>query len=61
VEARITPEPNEDEREAILRALAPDGPPADPPTPWRRAALDPGPCEPLCLRAAWAEPDDPIS
>lgn len=35
----ITPEPSEQERQAILRALEQERDEADEPTPWRRAAL----------------------
>ena len=35
----ITPEPSEEERQAILRALELEREEADEPTPWRRAGL----------------------
>lgn len=35
----ITPEPSDEERQAILRALELEREEADEPTPWRRAAL----------------------
>ena len=37
----ITPEPSEEERQAILRALELEREEADGPTPWRRKALEP--------------------
>ena len=37
----ITPEPTEDERQAILRALELEREEAEEPTPWRRAGLLP--------------------
>jgi hypothetical protein len=42
VAVEITPEPNEDERQAILRALELEREEAEEPTRWRRAGLDPG-------------------
>jgi hypothetical protein len=38
----ITPEPSEDERQAILRALEVERGEADEPTPWRRVGLEEG-------------------
>ncbi len=43
----ITPEPGEDERRAILRALELEREESDEPTPWRRAGLEPGPTDPF--------------
>lgn len=37
----ITPEPSEEERRAILKALELEQAEADEPTPWRRVGLDP--------------------
>lgn len=37
----ITPEPTEDERHAILRALELEREETDEPTPWRRVGLEP--------------------
>jgi hypothetical protein len=39
VAIEITPEPSDEERQAILRALEQEREEADEPTPWRRAAL----------------------
>jgi hypothetical protein len=39
VAVEITPEPSDEERQAILRALELEREEADEPTPWRRAAL----------------------
>jgi hypothetical protein len=41
VAVEITPEPSEEERQAILRALELDREEADEPTPWRRVGLEP--------------------
>jgi hypothetical protein len=41
----ITPEPTEEERKAILEALAAEEAQAAPPSPWRAAGLGPGPEE----------------
>jgi hypothetical protein len=38
VDIEITPQPTEEERQAILRALELEREEADEPTPWRRAA-----------------------
>jgi hypothetical protein len=43
MDVQITPQPTEDERRAILEALAEDGQTDLAPTPWRRAGLGPGP------------------
>jgi hypothetical protein len=40
VAVEITPEPSEQERQAILQGLELEREEADEPTPWRRAALD---------------------
>ena len=45
MDVRITPEPSEEEREAILAALERERPTAVAPSPWRRAGLGPGPEE----------------
>ena len=37
----ITPEPSEEERQAILRALELERDEADEPSPWRRVGLEP--------------------
>jgi hypothetical protein len=39
VAVEITPEPSEDERQAILRALELEREELDEPTPWRRVGL----------------------
>jgi len=39
----ITPEPSEEERKAILEALAVEEAQTDAPSPWRAAGLGPGP------------------
>ncbi len=39
----ISPEPSEEERKAILEALAVEQAQAAAPTPWRAAGLGPGP------------------
>jgi hypothetical protein len=39
VAVEITPEPSEEERQAILRALELERGEADEPTPWRRVGL----------------------
>jgi hypothetical protein len=39
VAVEITPEPSEEERQAILRALELEREEVDEPTPWRRVAL----------------------
>jgi hypothetical protein len=41
----ISPEPSEEERKAILEALAAEQEQAAAPTPWRAAGLGPGPDE----------------
>jgi len=41
VDVEITPEPTEEERQAILEALSAEEEGAKPPSPWHRAALDP--------------------
>jgi hypothetical protein len=41
VAVEITPEPSEEERQAILRALELERAEADDPTPWRRVGLEP--------------------
>jgi hypothetical protein len=41
VAVEITPEPSEEERQAILRALELERAEADEPTPWRRVGLEP--------------------
>jgi hypothetical protein len=41
----ISPEPSEEERKAILEALAAEREQAAAPTPWRAAGLGPGPEE----------------
>jgi hypothetical protein len=41
VAVEITPEPSEEERQAILRALELEREEADDPTPWRRVGLEP--------------------
>jgi len=49
VAVEITPEPSEDERRAILRALEEEREEANEPTPWRRVGLgeaDPAAGEP---------------
>jgi hypothetical protein len=43
VAVEITPEPSEDERRAILRALELEREEGDEPTPWRRVGLEPEP------------------
>ena len=43
MDVEITPQPTEDERRAILEALAEDGRTDLAPTPWRRAGLGPRP------------------
>jgi hypothetical protein len=45
MDVEITPEPSEEERRAILEALREDERQESAPTPWRRAALGPGPEE----------------
>jgi hypothetical protein len=45
MDVEITPEPTEDERRAILEALEKEHRAAAAPSPWRRAALGPGPEE----------------
>jgi hypothetical protein len=45
MDVEISPEPSEEERRAILRALDLEGKKSEPPTPWRRAGLGPGPEE----------------
>ena len=41
----ISPEPSEEERKAILEALAADSAETAPPSPWRAAGLGSGPDE----------------
>lgn len=41
VAVEITPEPTEEERQAILRALELEREESDEPAPWRRAGLTP--------------------
>jgi len=41
VAVEITPEPSEEERQAILRALELEAEAGDEPTPWRRVGLEP--------------------
>jgi hypothetical protein len=41
----ITPEPSEEERQAILRALELERDEADEPSPWRRVGLEPEPVD----------------
>jgi hypothetical protein len=41
VAIEITPEPSEEERQAILRALELERAEGEEPTPWRRAGLEP--------------------
>jgi len=43
VDVEITPEPTDQERRAILEALAEEEVLAAAPSPWRRAGLRPGP------------------
>jgi hypothetical protein len=43
VAVEITPEPSEEERDAILRALELEAEEADDPSPWRRVGLEPDP------------------
>jgi len=43
VDVEITPEPDEMERRAVLKALEQEGRAAEPPSPWRQAGLGPGP------------------
>jgi hypothetical protein len=45
VDVEISPEPSEEERQAILAALAAEARVAAPPGPWRQAGLGPGPEE----------------
>jgi hypothetical protein len=45
LDVQITPEPTEEERLAILEALDLERRTAAAPSPWRRAALGPGPEE----------------
>ncbi len=60
----ITPEPSEEERQAILRALELEREEADEPSPWRHVALgegepageDAGPTTPVKTRRAGGEP-----
>jgi len=42
VDVEITPEPSEEERQAILAALELERRPFDASTPWRQAGLGPG-------------------
>ena len=43
MDVEITPEPSEEERQAILAALADERSESEPPSPWRQAGLGPGP------------------
>ena len=43
MDVEISPEPSEEERQAILAALELERRPSVPPPPWRRAGLGPGP------------------
>jgi hypothetical protein len=43
MDVEISPEPSEEERQAILAALEGERREAEPPAPWRRAGLGPGP------------------
>ena len=43
MDVEITPEPSEEERQAILAALADEQRGSEPLTPWRQAGLGPGP------------------
>jgi hypothetical protein len=43
MDVEITPKPTEEERRAILEALGKERLTAGAPSPWRRAALGPGP------------------
>jgi hypothetical protein len=43
VAVEISPEPSEEERRAILTALEAETRAVEPPAPWRRAGLGPGP------------------
>ncbi|MEN3313585.1 MAG: hypothetical protein V7645_2914 [Actinomycetota bacterium] len=45
MDVEITPEPNEQERRAILEALEEQARSAEAPSPWRRVGLGPGPEE----------------
>jgi hypothetical protein len=45
VDVEITPEPGEEERQAIMAALEEEARIGRPPTPWRQAGLGPGPEE----------------
>jgi hypothetical protein len=45
MDVEITPEPSEEEREAILAALERERRAGEPPSPWREAGLGPGPEE----------------
>jgi hypothetical protein len=42
MDVEITPEPTEEERQAILRALELEGREAEPPSAWRQEGLGPG-------------------
>jgi hypothetical protein len=42
MDVEITPEPSEEEREAILAALERERRAVAPPSPWRQAGLGPG-------------------
>ena len=52
VAVEITPEPSEEERQAILRALELEREEAEEPAPWRRAGLTPS-CDPDMPSKAW--------
>ena len=43
VDVEISPEPSDEERAAIVNALELERREVEPPTPWRRAGLGPGP------------------
>jgi hypothetical protein len=45
MDVEITPQPTEDERQAILEALADEGQVDPAPTSWHRAGLGPGPAD----------------
>jgi hypothetical protein len=45
VDVEITPEPTPEERRAILEALEEEGRATAAPSPWRSAALGPGPVD----------------
>lgn len=45
MDVEISPEPSEEERQAILRALELEGRNAQPPSPWHQAGLGPPPAD----------------